>query len=82
MLINPDVVAAVLLADGWHEVADETFGVDSTGFTDGEEAHHCWEPAFSLTDTDGRWLHGPLSSILAVHTDVTPRRDAEDGDEP
>lgn len=79
MLINPDVVAAVLLADGWHEVADETFSVDSTGFVDGEEVHHCWEPAFSFTDTQGRWLHGPLSSILAVDTRLA-RGDAKNGD--
>jgi hypothetical protein len=81
MLINPDVVVAVLLADGWHEVADETFIVDSIGFVC-EEVFRCWEPGFMFTDTEGRWLHGPMSSILAVHTDVTPRGDIEDGDNP
>jgi hypothetical protein len=81
MLIDTDVVVAVLLADGWHEVANDTFAACPMDFDFGGERAPGWAAGFLFTDTDGRRLHGPPSSIIAVNTGRIPRGDVEDGDE-
>jgi hypothetical protein len=66
-------VTSVLLADGWHGVRDQTFGLDSYEFAHGEDLIHgsgesgicaigfCFEE-----EATAQWLYGPLSAILAV----------------
>lgn len=79
--INVDVVTAVLLADGWHQVDDESFITTSYGFEYGEQALPGWPEGFSFEDADGRHLYGPLASIIAVNTGRIARGDVKDGDE-
>lgn len=78
--IDVDVVTAVLLADGWHEVDNESFTTTPARF-DSDEDSPSWPEAFSFRDTDGRQLYGPLSSIIAVNTGRIPRGDVKDGDD-
>ncbi|MEN4399657.1 hypothetical protein A5768_08265 [Mycolicibacterium fortuitum] len=75
LAINTDDVTAVLLADGWHDVSNSSFDIDSY--------EYIWEddlvfgggrdpliPAsgFSFSDALGRRIAGPLTSVLAVRT--------------
>jgi hypothetical protein len=75
LLIDVDKVGAVLLADGWHEVADKSFNFDSYEFAcRGETIHYGGESdvcgtGFSFREGDGMlgWsVTGPLTAILAV----------------
>ena len=63
---QPDVTR-VLLADGWHEVEEQTFEVDGHSFGFAElvpvEGEHG-----ELIAT-GRFISGPLTSVLAVESE-------------
>ena len=67
-------VTRVLLADGWHDVDEQTFEVDghSFGFA---ELVPVEGPHGELTATR-RFISGPLTSVLAVESEPTPADDA------
>jgi len=65
-------VARVLLADGWHDVADQSFDVSDYDFDDGHgnKITNDDRAGFDFVDAAGGWYRGPLSSILAVQVDA------------
>lgn len=77
LAIDPDAVTHVLLADGWHDVKNSSFDLDSYEFitADGDVLHDggnvgVCATGFSFTTADGSYrLSGPLTAILAVRTD-------------
>lgn len=89
LAINPDNVVAVLLADGlgWHEVAGDSFDLDSYEFIEphpnpdrdglvlhgGGQSGVC-ATGFAFMDTGGDWLCGPLTAVLAVRCQPHPCR--------
>jgi hypothetical protein len=77
LAIDIDDVTEVLLADGWHTVANTSFDIDSYEFVSqdgrGVLLGGGREPlipsrGFRFADADGGCLTGPLSSILALKT--------------
>ena len=78
LYINPDEVSAVLLADGWHEVAAGSFDLDSYEFGEcdadgapsltihsGGQSGVC-ATGFAFTTPEQDQVYGPLTAILAV----------------
>lgn len=74
--IDVDAVTAVLLADGWHDVLEGSFDLDSYEFTVGKgnderilhgggDSDIC-AIGFTFAVRGGDRLSGPLTSILAV----------------
>jgi hypothetical protein len=65
---HPDVTR-VLLADGWHEVDERTFGLDGHSFGFAElvpvEGEH------GELRATRRFITGPLTSVLAVESEPT-----------
>lgn len=78
--IQCDNVKRVLLADGWHKVYKDSFGLDSYEFLWGERVMHAGGNSnISATgfvfneDLKGQCsnpISGPLSSILAVQYEI------------
>lgn len=72
LAIDVDNVTAVLLADGWHTVVDDSFNLDAYEYTWQGEALHgggqsgVCATGYAFTDSDGDSLAGPLTAILAV----------------
>lgn len=82
-MIDVDKVEAVLLADGWHEVADQSFSLDSYEFVwanahqrstgdftlmlGGGQSGIC-ATGFAFQDPDGQTLAGPMTAVLAVRS--------------
>jgi hypothetical protein len=81
LAIEMSDVTAVLLADGWHEVAEDSFYIDSYEYVDSYPAHLDRDPlvvlgggreplipatGFTFRDTDGALIYGPMTSIIAV----------------
>jgi hypothetical protein len=67
-----DEVTHVLLSDGWHAVADQSFGLDFT-----PEA--IWRGGFVFRDDvpftpESAVVSGPLASVIAVRTTTPCRR--------
>ena len=87
--IDIDRVSAVLLADGWHDVADVSFMVDAYEYLDfGHAGGHDYPPGkamllhnggagFAFMEPGGQWIYGPVSSILAVRTDSQEKAEAK-----
>lgn len=72
LAIDIDQITAVLLPDGWHPVADQSFDLDDAYWQvlrGGEE-----KPAagFVFRKPGGGWVAGPLASVLAVRTNTGP----------
>lgn len=73
-------VVRVLLIDGWHDVAEDTFVVGKYGYADppevlGADGRVSFEGGvgFSfLDDASDDWIYGPLASLIAVSE--RPRR--------
>ena len=76
LAIDVDSVTHVLLADGWHVVSDESFGLDSyefmwrkgmgdTPMLGGGQEDLIPATGFSFTEK-GAAICGPLTSVLAV----------------
>ncbi len=57
-------VRAVLLADGWHAVAGESY--EMVRFTGDEPGSRAAGFYFLSGSAPGEWYAGPLSSVLAV----------------
>ncbi|MFF3601505.1 hypothetical protein [Kitasatospora indigofera] len=71
--VNANEVAAVLLADGWHEARAGTFVTGPFAFagaTDGSSADIGRQPGFRITTDEGAVVTGPLSSVLAVRLEA------------
>ncbi len=79
--IDVDRVTRVLLADGWHDVADEdgntpcpegkasSFGLGTVEFVSerrDDDDDFIERPAFAFTEPGGQRVTGPLTSVLAV----------------
>lgn len=71
--IDIDDVSAVLLADGWHPVAGQSFDLDSYEFKRGDlrllgggACPGVPHTGFSFLDEDGDRIDGPLTALLAV----------------
>jgi hypothetical protein len=76
-----DMITHVLLADGWHEVADGSFEVGAFQFYDPrnqrrqsliqslrdlDKEPEVSEVGFSFQQEDESFIAGPISSVLAV----------------
>jgi hypothetical protein len=82
LAIDIDKVTAVLLTDGWHQVKDASFAIDSFEYLwyqrggdrdpmillGGGDEPLIPARGFGFTTTDDDNLSGPLTSILAVKT--------------
>jgi len=72
LAIDVDEVEAVLLADGWHVVIDDTFDLDAyefkrdTSLVHGGGSNGVCATGFVFEDDDGQFMAGPLTAILAV----------------
>ena len=73
--IDVDKVVAVLLADGWHEVADQSFDTDAYEFVhdggtilSGGQSDGVCATGFTFTTKEAHRVSGPLTAILAVKT--------------
>lgn len=69
--IDVDKVRAVLLADGWHDVRNDSFNLDAYDYIWSDHALHSGglgvcSIGFEFIDGDGYVLSGPLTSVLAV----------------
>ena len=59
LAIDVDTVVAVLLADGWHEVFDNTFSLDSYEFLwSGREGASIQEARDDFDEYDAEIVHG------------------------
>lgn len=91
LAIDVDNVVRVLLADGWHNVADESFSIDAYEFLwsgrDGTRVAdmdsdrdplclHSGGAGFAFSTDDGDRVCGPVSAILAVKELRVGRSDA------
>ncbi len=74
LAIEVDEITAVLLADGWHEVDEGSFELDSyeyaweagnTMLHRGGQSGVCAN-GFEFRGVDGHRIAGPLTAILAV----------------
>ena len=82
LYINPGKVTAVLLADGWHDVADDSFDLDAYEYVEphpdpgrdglillgGGQCAGVPSTGFVFAEVGGGYLFGPLTSIVAVRT--------------
>lgn len=82
LAIDVSTVTAVLLPDGWHNVADHSFDIDSYEFVEphpdshrdpyallsGGQEPHIPASGFRFIEDDGEAtpIEGPLTSVLAV----------------
>ena len=70
--IDVDKISAVLLADGWHEVVDQSFALDAYEYVHNEDTIHkggggnVTSTGFCFKDDTGSSMCGPLTAILAV----------------
>jgi hypothetical protein len=94
LMIDVDKVEAVLLADGWHEIADRSFRLDSYEFVWGNQYQRdndefttmhgggqsgICATGFAFHNPNQQTIAGPLTAILAVRSST---RLAYDTDEP
>jgi hypothetical protein len=81
LAIEVDDVVEVLLADGWHRVADKSFELDSYEYIHGTDSrgefvmrHGGGQSGISATgfvfkeEGQDALIYGPLTAILAVRT--------------
>ena len=73
LAIDVGAVRAVLLADGWHKIADNSLSIDSYeyvqgGLTTQGSGNGVSAAGFRFKDEAGYILHGPLTAILASRT--------------
>ena len=65
-------VRAILLADGWHKIANNSFDIGPYEFARGSETVRNGNgPApvgISFKDDAGYFLYGPMTAILATRT--------------
>lgn len=66
LYVETQKVDSVLLADGWHPVAEGSLVVGELSFLVGQRMRFAGREGFQFKQTDGVTLSGPLTSILAV----------------
>jgi hypothetical protein len=73
LAIDVDIIEKVLLADGWHEVADASFQVDTYEYVHGGRAVLSAGQVEGLTSSGAQWREPsgtivacPITAILAV----------------
>ena len=69
LLVAPEKVDAVLLADGWHKVALGSFTIGALGFGDRDEGGvlgYRFEEISESSLHRSATLAGPLDAVLAV----------------
>ena len=74
--VTPATVVAVLLADGWHQVASGSFTIGALSFGDADDRGVLGYRFEEISDASlhrSATLAGPLSAVLAVRQ-VTSRR--------
>jgi len=75
LYIEVDDVSAVLLADGWHTVANQSFDLNAYEFHNGvvlltnRSVPHS---GAAWTESDGAQVYCPLTAVLAVRTKAPP----------
>lgn len=87
LLIETDDITAVLLADGWHEVTDKSFDIDSLEFVWGKRSNGDWHTIYdsrmcdkmsqvgaTWAGPDGERFDCPLTSVLAVKRDYRKKK--------
>ncbi len=77
-MIHPPTVTSVLLADGWHEVANQDKGtgfevVQDYFFVGGEELKASWFLLAEAGETE-TLIAGPLSAVQAIKYRSQPTR--------
>jgi hypothetical protein len=77
LAIDVDLVTAVLLADGWHQVAPQSFNIDAYEFMNegiallgGGQEREAGVPAAGAvwTEKDRSQVYCPLTAVFAVKT--------------
>jgi hypothetical protein len=74
LAIDIDKVSALLLADGWHEVVDDSFYIDAYEYISKDmpdSSQFSGGPGFGIKENHGRggsMMYGPVSAIIAVRT--------------
>lgn len=79
LLIDAKTITGVLLADGWHNVVPDTFGLDSYEYIYGDYDHlmhgggnsGVCATGFTFSEELGTSISGPLTAILAVRHSTT-----------
>lgn len=66
LYVDTQKVDSVLLADGWHPVAEGSLVVGTVQFLEGSEHRLPGREGFEFKQADGVVVSGPLTSILAV----------------
>jgi len=73
LAIDVDIIEKVLLSDGWHEVADASFQVDTYEYVHGGRVVLSAGQAQGLTSIGAQWREPsgtmvacPITAILAV----------------
>jgi hypothetical protein len=72
LFIDVDTVVAVLLPDGWHEVLNDSFVIDSYEFAQGEMTLHSEGAGYSFVTSNPNGsvekvtISGPVTAIQAV----------------
>ena len=71
--IQVDKVLAVLLADGWHDVRDNSFKLEAYEFQQGKDVRFGGGAVSGVAGAGARWtekdekhIYCPLTSIVAV----------------
>ena len=77
LAIDVDIIERVLLSDGWHEVADASFRLDSYEYVHGGRAVLSAGQVHGLTSIGAQWKEPsgtvvacPITAILAVMWDT------------
>lgn len=79
LCIDIDHVSRVLLADGWHKVAESSFLLDAYEYVEGDDIVHgggnsgICSTGFAFRTLAGETFFGPLSAVLAVSTTLVAR---------
>ncbi len=74
LAIDTNKIVAVLIGNGWYEVVDRSFDIDSYEFVEDNHTVHMGgaggtcSTGFMFRGPEG-WMMGPLTSILAVRTE-------------
>jgi hypothetical protein len=72
IFVDPSLVSAVLLKDGWHVVVPGTLSMGKYALVEPNTPSPA-APGFTFHEEGGVSIAGPLSSILAVRRPVAPR---------
>jgi hypothetical protein len=72
IFVDPTLVSAVLLKDGWHVVVPGTLSMGKYALVEPNTPSPA-APGFTFHEEGGVSIAGPVSAILAVRRPVAPR---------